>query len=83
MWLGTDHSMCKNNFNLLWAFPPHFIMAFFVNSKKAWVKKYFVLNSGLLILLLLSWFFLPQQLNTGLIPFVLLLLYRSARIARA
>ncbi len=83
MWLGTDHSMCKNNFNLLWAFPPHFIMAFFVNSKKAWVKKYFGFNSALLILLLISWFFLPQQLNTGLIPFVLLLLYRSALIARA
>ena len=83
MWLGTDHSMCKNNFNLLWAFPPHFIMAFFVNSKKVWVKKYFGFNSALVILLLISWFFLPQQLNPGLIPFVLLLLYRSARIARA
>jgi hypothetical protein len=77
MWTATDHSMCKNNFNLLWAFPTHFIAAFFVNSKKKWVKKYFSITTILLFLVLLAWFFLPQQMNNGLIPVVLLLIYRG------
>ena len=77
MWTCTDHSMCKNNFNLLWAWPTHFIMAFFVNSKKQWVKKYFAVTAIVLALVLLTWFFLPQQMNTGLIPIILLLIYRS------
>ncbi len=78
MWTATDHSMTKQNFNLLWAWPTHTIAAFFINSKKAWVKKYFAFTAIALILVLLAWFFLPQQLNTSLIPFVLLLVYRSA-----
>ncbi len=84
MWTCTDHSMCKNNFNLLWAWPTHFIMAFFVNSpqgavhKKAWVKKYFKFTALALVIVLISWFFLPQQMNNGLLPIVLLLIYRAA-----
>ena len=78
MWTCTDHSMCKNNFNLLWALPTHFIAAFFVNSKKNWVIKYFGLTAIAGIIVLLAWAFLPQQMNNGLIPIVLLLIYRSA-----
>ncbi len=77
MWTATDHAMCKNNFNLLWAWPTHAVMAFFVNSKKNWVKKYFRFAAIILGLLLLTWFFLPQQMNNGLIPVVLLLIWRS------
>lgn len=78
MWTATDHQMCKNNFNLLWAWPTHAVIAFFVNSKKAWVRKYFRFTTIALVVVLLSWFFLPQQMNNGLIPLVLLLIYRSA-----
>lgn len=78
MWTATDHQMCKNNFNLLWAWPTHTIIAFFVSSKKNWVKKYFKFTAIALTLVLISWFFLPQQMNNGLIPVVLLLIYRSA-----
>ncbi|UEG48496.1 DUF4105 domain-containing protein [Ferruginibacter lapsinanis] len=80
MWTGTDHAMCKNNFNLLWAIPMHAAMAFFIGSKKQWVKKYFALNGIFLALVLLSWFFLPQQMNNALLPLVLLLIYRSHTI---
>lgn len=78
MWIGSDHSMTKNNFNLLWAWPTHCIIAFFVNSKKNWVKKYFLFTAITLTAVLLCWFFLPQQMNNGLLPIVLLLIYRSA-----
>lgn len=78
MWTGTDHSMTKNNFNLIWAWPTHAAMAFFVNSKKEWVKKYFKFTAIALMAVLISWFFLPQQMNNGLLPLILLLIYRSA-----
>ena len=78
MWTATDHQMCRNNFNLLWAWPTHAVIAFFVTSKKSWVRKYFSFTAIALTLLLISWFFLPQQMNNGLIPVVLLLTYRSA-----
>ncbi len=80
---ATDHSMTKSNFNLLWAWPTHFIMAFIVNSKKNWVKKYFAFTVIALVVVLLAWFFLPQHLNPALIPVVLLLIYRSASKALA
>jgi len=79
MWTGTDHQMCKNNFNLLWAWPTHTVAAFFVNSKKTWVKKYFKFTAIALMAVLISWYFLPQQMNNGLIPIVLLLIYRSIK----
>lgn len=83
MWTATDHSMTKQNFNLLWAWPTHAIAAFFVTSKKAWVKKYFTITAVVMAIVLLAWFFLPQHLNTSLIPIVLLLIYRSAAKAYA
>jgi Domain of unknown function (DUF4105) len=78
MWVATDHSMTKDNFNLLWAWPTHFVISFFANSKKNWVKKYFAFTAIALAAVLLAWFFLPQHLNSSLIPIVLLLIYRSA-----
>ncbi|MBC7888840.1 MAG: DUF4105 domain-containing protein [Ferruginibacter sp.] len=78
MWIGTDHSMTKSNYNLLWAWPLNAISAFFINSKKKWAHAYFGFNAAALIIVLLSWFFLPQQMNNALIPIVLLLVYRSA-----
>lgn len=79
MWVGTDHPMVKNNFNLLWAWPTHALVAFFINSKKQWVKKYLGFTIIGLVLVLLSWSFLPQQMNNALIPVVALLIYRSVR----
>jgi hypothetical protein len=77
MWTCTDHTLCKDNFNLLWAWPTHAIFSFFVRSKNTIVKNYFALTAIFLILLLLIWFFLPQHLNSALLPIILLLIYRS------
>ena len=78
MMTATDHSMTKTNFNILWAWPTHAVIAFFVTSKKAWVKKYFLIAIVGNLLVLLAWAFLPQQMHDALIPFVILLTYRSA-----
>ncbi len=79
MWLGTDHAMCKNNFNLLWAWPTHLLISFFIGSKKKWVKKYLLVTIIGLSALLVTWFLLPQQMNNTLIPLVLLQIYISVR----
>jgi hypothetical protein len=78
MWAGTDHTMTKNNWNLLWAWPTHLVAAFLLKSKNKAVKNYFLITAAAMILVLLSWFFLPQQMNPSLIPFVMLIIYRSA-----
>ncbi|MDP4283047.1 MAG: DUF4105 domain-containing protein [Bacteroidota bacterium] len=77
MWLGTDHIMCKNNYNLLWAWPTNIVAAFYIHSKKNWAKKYFTIYSMFNLLLLALWFFLPQHMNPSLIPIVLILITRS------
>ena len=82
MWFGTDHIVCQNNYNLLWTWPTHFIMAFFIHSRKSWPKKYFLLTAIVNLLVLLAWFFLPQQMNPAFIPMILLLIYRSIVYAR-
>lgn len=77
MWFATNHAMCKNNFNLLWAFPVHLPMAFMLFSKKQWVKKYFKLIFLITLILIVVWLFLPQQLNTALLPITGIILIRS------
>ena len=77
MWLGTDHPECRNNFNLAWAFPFHFILVFYIYTNRSWLRYYFLVNSVLLLFLLVLWKWLPQEMNNALIPLVCLLLLRS------
>ncbi|RYE22914.1 MAG: DUF4105 domain-containing protein [Sphingobacteriales bacterium] len=78
MWVATDHSMTKSNYNLLWAWPAHAVISFFISSHRAWVRQYFLWTAIGGLLLLCAWYFLPQQLNISLLPFVILLIYRAA-----
>lgn len=82
MWFGTDHNVTQNNYNLIWALPTNVAMAFFVHSKKAWVKQYFKVVFWITIALLLTWFFLPQQMNNALLPIVLLIIFRSRHLSK-
>ena len=77
MWFGTDHQACSNNFNLIWAFPVHLIIVFYLFKKRSWLPYYFLANAILLLLLLIAWKWLPQQMNNDLIPIVGLLMLRS------
>lgn len=76
MWAGRVDTVCSNNFNILWALPSHAAMAFFINKKKSWVKKYWLVSAILQIILLLTWKWLPQEMNNALLPIVALLLLR-------
>ena len=76
MWWGTDHSMTKNNYNLIWASPLFIWYAFSFAKKTNTVKKFSLYAAIILILLVCFWFFMPQQLNVALIPIVILLAWR-------
>lgn len=82
MWFGTDHKVCQNNYNLFWALPTNIVMAFFVHSNKTWVKRYFNVVFWVTVVLAVTWFFLPQQMNNALIPIVLLIIYRSWNLSK-
>lgn len=82
MWFATDHAMCRDNYNLLWAFPLHLPVSFFLFSKKQWVSVYFRFIFFYSIALLAAWFFLPQQLNTALLPVVGIILIRSFYLSK-
>ncbi len=77
MMFATDHSMTKQNYNIIWAFPGNIIFCFLISLRKKWVGYYFLGYSILMTSLLLTWFFLPQQLNMAFMPIAILLLLRS------
>jgi len=77
MWLGTDHRVCRDNFNLLWALPTHLLTAFTVHRRTRISTGYFRFVLWLSLALAMAWFFLPQQMNNALLPLVLLIIYRS------
>ena len=77
MWFGTDHLMCKNNYNLLWAWPINVVAAFYIHSRKRWPKIYFTIYAVFNLVLLGLWFYLPQHMNPSLIPIILILIFRS------
>jgi hypothetical protein len=78
MWVATDHTMTKNNYNLVWALPTHLFISLWVNANARWVRLYFITTAIVTGLLALCWFILPQQMNPALLPWVLLLVYRSS-----
>ena len=77
MWFGTDHIMCRNNYNLLWAWPMNVVAAFYIHSKKDWARKYFLVYAIFNIILIALWSVVPQHLNPALIPVIAILIFRS------
>jgi hypothetical protein len=77
MWFGTDHELCRDNYNLLWALPTHVVMSFFILKKRPFVKKYFGITAVLSALVLISLPILPQEMNTAFLPLILLSAIRS------
>lgn len=77
LWLIRVDSVCRNNLNILWALPTHVVAAFFVKSNRKWVKTYFQVVFWISIVLALTWFFVPQQINNAVGPLILLIIIRS------
>ena len=82
MWFGTDHYVARNNYNLLWALPTHIAAAFFINKKGRVKSVYFLITFWISVMLLLTWFFLPQQMNPALLPIVCIIVLRSFHLSK-
>ncbi|HTE30545.1 MAG TPA: DUF4105 domain-containing protein, partial [Chryseolinea sp.] len=41
VWAGRVDSVCKNNLNVLWAWPTHIFVVFLSKKKHIWIKNYF------------------------------------------
>jgi len=83
MWFFTDHLACADNYNLIWTLPTNVVAGFFVWKRPLWVRRYFSLAAIVTGLLLVIWFWLPQQLNIALVPFVLLMFFRYIKLTNA
>ncbi len=79
MWLGTDHSMTKNNYNLLWASPIFVVYTFIIHKQNKATKISSTIISIFFFLLICSWFFLPQLMNNALLPIVFLIGWRATK----
>lgn len=82
MWTGTDHQVCRNNLNLLWALPSHSVAAFFIRKSGRRASSYFLFTAVASVGLLLAWYFLPQRLDPALVIPVALLGWRGWVLSR-
>ncbi|MDF1546621.1 MAG: DUF4105 domain-containing protein [Bacteroidales bacterium] len=82
LWFATDHTAVVNNWNLLWAIPTHFFIAFLVfrKSKSNFLKYYFLVSGILTASSLVSWFFIPQQYDLAFIPIIIMASLRSFKL---
>lgn len=74
LWTATEHAGMRNNLNVLWAFAPNLIVAFYMLKDKppSWVRSYARLLFILLIMMVMVWVIGIQIYSTALIPLVLL-----------
>jgi len=79
LWFLTDHNAAAYNFNILWAFPGHLIVAFAIlrNSAHPFWRNYLKITAIAMVLLLVLWPVLPQMLHYSLIPIVIAIGFRA------
>jgi hypothetical protein len=80
LWVATDHAAAAWNLNLLWAWPTHLLIAFWLvkKAKPRWLNRYLLFTAILGISLVILWLVVPQALNVALIPIVLILVTRAS-----
>ena len=68
LWFATDHTATANNFNVLWAFAPNLLFAFFL-QKKPRVSYWYMFTLLLLLDVLVGlWIFQIQVFHMAMIP---------------
>ena len=84
MWLFTNHQPTYQNFNLLWAFPPHFFMSFLLlrKNKPYFLKLYFWLGAIVMAMLIFLNALLPQSYHIASVLIMAILVIRAWLISR-
>jgi hypothetical protein len=77
VWVCRVDSVCRNNLNVLWAWPTHSFVAFLSRKKHSWIKIYFRTAALVALLILLGWLWLPQQLNIAFAPLLIIIMLRG------
>jgi hypothetical protein len=79
LWFFTFHSQTKYNWNILWAFPGHLVLAFALlkNNTKTWVKNYLFFAMIMANITLVFWIFGWQSFHPSIIPLLLVILLRT------
>ncbi|MEM8901936.1 MAG: DUF4105 domain-containing protein [Bacteroidota bacterium] len=79
MWVGTEHKVTKMNLNLLWLIPTHLVasLGLAINKIPDWLIQYLKYSSFFLGLMVLLWFFLPQDLPSAGFPLTILIGLRT------
>lgn len=78
LWIATDHSTTKNNYDLLWSFPLSlvFIVAILKKNPPLWLGKYVFFLLLMLVLLCIHWLTGVQEFAFALIPLLVALFIR-------
>jgi hypothetical protein len=77
LWAIRVDTVCRDNYNLGWALPTHFFIAFVVYLKRKWVQQYFRVVFVLTLLFAICWLFIPQKINMAVLPILGIILVRS------
>ena len=82
LWTATNHTAVVRNWNLLWALPTHFFIAFIIfrKAKSVFLNYYFLVSGILTISALVFWFLIPQQYDMAFIPLILIASLRSFKL---
>ncbi len=72
LWVATDHTTTKANWNLLWALPTH-LLFFWRTKRTELTETYFTVVGAVAFGLLLVWGFIPQNLPEEVLPIVVLI----------
>ena len=78
LWFISLHHVTDVNLNLLWAWPTHIVIIWLLSRTRNRVKRYMRVCAIFLVVVILGWYFWPQELNVALLPVVLTILLRSA-----
>lgn len=79
LWFATDHSATKWNWNILWAFPGHLVLAIALAKKnlKIWVRNYLlaalILADAAVVFWIMGW----ESFHPSLIPIFLVVILRT------
>lgn len=75
----SEHPCVNPNWNIVWLHPLHLIVGclFFVKPLVKYIYYYHFINFVTLLLFLLAWVLIPQQLEAAFIPYILTIGIRS------
>jgi len=78
LWFGTHHTTTVNNLNVLWAFAPNVVVAFYMLKKSPpkWTRVYARFLVILMVLMTLVWVTKFQVFNVALLPMMLMFTFR-------